>query len=727
MRPGGYRPGAVACDIADLTPRGGAGRGTAEDAAMVEDVPVRVCLDALRNSGEPGAARALAQEHRTALLGTAGVASGLVAVAVDGPDGDRRLGLDLFEALLEQARMDEESRGRLGTRFLEEASAAIGGLVLLDGIAPAATHGLTMAYARAEAEVPAPLVERLIGQIGPLRESGRLPFDTDTEIDALRPVLESEPWTLHRMLDERIGVFPDAARAAFACEVACRDEEACGRIALYWLLDRSEEVRTGAADGFVERALQGIVEPVSAALVPLVRNWIPADPARAVLDQALREARKRSLFAPLPHPAWRPVRFVASLPDRAGNQAFIAMLEGGPEPAAASVVTDGRRGIGESFIVSGAGALAAMPGQDGDAELFDVSREVFEAGLSAAIAAGLAAGRPPPAGLIDVALACGMVELRPRPMTALDWLRCVDPDGETARLTAAERDALVEASADWPMRYLDVEYWSEGTAMMQDVLEEYVSGNELEAVFWSKMEQRRDGWALLMLRAAHVLKGAGDEGWRSFAATACALLDGCELRTVPIMGHIVGETAAVWMDEEYGRLSEGDDGTAELVRLIAAAAWPEGGILSEESSAWADGYLSAAILSPLGARPDVLFAAAAQRAGSGAGGRAGERLASALTARYRELETGYREARFVAEMFAGLDERELRAWAQGLAMGVGILDTEWPTEAFISEERRSLSQIAAFAAGERVDLDTRAEVVKFIRARLTMRDGDGQC
>ena len=254
---------------------------------MVGEVPVRVCLGELRDSTEPGAAQALARERRIALLGTAGVASGLVAAAVDGQDGDRRRSLELFEALIELARIDEESRGRLGARFLEEAATSIEGLALLDGIAPAETHGLTMAYARAEVETPEALVERLLGQIGPLRESGRLPFDPDTEIDALRPMLESEPWTLHRILDERIGVFPDEARAAFACEVACRDEEGCGRIALYWLLDRSEEVRVGVANGFLERALRGIVEPVSAALVPLVRNWMPADPARAVLDQAL--------------------------------------------------------------------------------------------------------------------------------------------------------------------------------------------------------------------------------------------------------------------------------------------------------------------------------------------------------------------------------------------------------------------------------------------------------
>ena len=692
---------------------------------MVGEVPVRVCLDELRDSTETGAAQVLARERRIALLETAGVASGLVAVAVDGQDGDRRRSLELFEALIELARMDEASRGRLGARFLEEAATSIEGLALLDGIEPAVTHGLTMAYARAEVEAPEALVERLLGQIGPLRESGRLPFDPDTEIDALRPVLESDPWTLHRTLDERIGVFPDEARAAFACEVACRDEEACGRIALYWLLDRSEEVRVGAAEGFLERAVPGIVEPVSAALIPLVRNWMPADPARTGLDQALREARRRGLFAPLTDPGWRPVRFAATLPDRVGDQAIVALLEGGAEPAAASVVFDAGRGIGEAFIVSGVGPVASMPGQDGDGELLDIPRDAFAAGLAAAIAEGLASGRPPLAGLIDVARACGLLELWPRPMTAQDWFQEVDPEGDIARLTAEEREELVEAIAAWPERYLDVQAWSEGTAVMQEALDDGVSGDGPDKAFWVRMEERRNDWALVMLRGAHVLKGAGDDGWRSFVATASALLDGRALATVPIMAFMFAETANAWLEEQYGRLSEGDDGTAELVRLIAAAAWPEGDILSEDNSAWADGYLSAAVLSPLHAPPDGLIAAAAERSGIGADDRTVERLATVLTARHGELEAGYNEARFVAGMFASLDEGRLRGWAQGLALGVGILNAAWPTETFVAEERRSLSDIASVPEGARLDLDIRIEVVSFIRARMTMRDGGG--
>lgn len=48
-------------------------------------------------------------------------------------------------------------------------------------------------------------------------------------------------------------------------------------------------------------------------------------------------------------------------------------------------------------------------------------------------------------------------------------------------------------------------------------------------------------------------------------------------------------------------------------------------------------------------------------------GRTEERIGTALTARPGVLEAGYNRARFVARMFAELDERRLKAWEQGLA------------------------------------------------------------
>ena len=86
----------------------------------------------------------------------------------------------------------------------------------------------------------------------------------------------------------------------------------------------------------------------------------------------------------------------------------------------------------------------------------------------------------------------------------------------------------------------------------------------------------------------------------------------------------------------------------------------------------------------------------------------------------RAAWAGYRDAQFVAAKFSGLDERELKAWAQGLALGEGILDAEWPTERFLAEQRRSLSHIAALAEGARMEVGARIEVVRFILTRPMM-------
>lgn len=95
--------------------------------------------------------------------------------------------------------------------------------------------------------------------------------------------------------------------------MACRDEDAYGRISLYWLLYRSDELQTGATGGLVERASSKIIEPVCATLMPLERYCMLVDSARAVLDQTLRKARKRGRFTSLPNCGWQPVRFIAGM------------------------------------------------------------------------------------------------------------------------------------------------------------------------------------------------------------------------------------------------------------------------------------------------------------------------------------------------------------------------------------------------------------------------------
>ena len=222
-------------------------------------------------------------------------------------------------------------------------------------------------------------------------------------------------------------------------------------------------------------------------------------------------------------------------------------------------------------------------------------------------------------------------------MTVRDWLDELDRDGEIAGLGPADREVLVEESASWPGRHPAVEAWSEGTAIYREAVVETRSREETEEAFWARMEARREGWAVPPM----FLKSAGVGDWRSFAATAMALLDGRALKTVPIMDRIYAETLLAMLRENVGRLSEGDDGTMELARLIAAAAWPEDGIPAAPSI-WLDGYLAADVLAPSEAGPDALYGAAVDRFPDG-GGLGLEAFLVHMTNRYDALQAQYGE------------------------------------------------------------------------------------
>ena len=159
--------------------------------------------------------------------------------------------------------------------------------------------------------------------------------------------------------------------------------------------------------------------------------------------------------------------------------------------------------------------------------------------------------------------------------------------------------------------------------------------------------------------------------WRSFAATASALLEGRPLASLPVVDCICKVTAEAWLAESYGRLSDGDDGSAELFRLIGAAAWPEGHPPSKENEAWAVGYLTAAVHSPLGAGPDRLIAAAAERMAPGNNDVPAEHLATVFTSGHADLQAGYRDAQFVAAMFSGLDKRGIAGLGAGSRLRCG--------------------------------------------------------
>ena len=102
-----------------------------------------------------------------------------------------------------------------------------------------------LAYARAEAAAPGPLILSMIRQFGALQQSGRIPLDADEEVDRLRQNTGSNDFLLHLSLNDRIAVLPVHAQAAFVNDVASRDDGSCGRLELYWLLNGTGEIRLG--------------------------------------------------------------------------------------------------------------------------------------------------------------------------------------------------------------------------------------------------------------------------------------------------------------------------------------------------------------------------------------------------------------------------------------------------------------------------------------------------
>lgn len=518
--------------------------------AMPEHNLIQACLDEFDHFADAGDDDEFAGEYFPALLATSDMASELVAELTRTADPNWRARLALFRTLLERARLDAEGRCRLGERFLREVFAALDALAAGGGLAEDPAVRLAYAFTRAGIEVPQSLVTVLARRLEEQAISGRLREHIDAAIDRLERNAEHDDGVVHDALDVLLRVLPPEFGSMCLDHVSIRDSQLCARLIVYCLLHPSREIRLRAACSLEDRARSGLLEPAMLATLALVRSWVPADSARETLDETLRTALREEQFRP-PEPEARHFeQLQATFPTGSGQQVAFAALEGEEGLAVATVLLDARRGITGAFVVKDSEAGNEEPALATGTEMSEERKEAFELMLCAALADGLSAGVSPPAGLIEVALACGLTELRPYPMNARAWLASVDPAGEIASLPEPVRERLIGRSALWPADHEELATWFEGTKEFDEAVKSTSGMREAEAVFWERLEERRDEWALLMLRAALVLKASRDDDeWRSFAATASAVLDGRDLHKVPIMVYIVSTTIEAWQRE----------------------------------------------------------------------------------------------------------------------------------------------------------------------------------
>ena len=518
---------------------------------MQETNLIQACLDEIRQVEAAGADRQVTRDDVPALLATPGFASELVAGAACTAGADWRGKLDLFKFLVERARLDSASRCRLGERFLSEARTALDALVGRGGLDAYPAVGLTRAFTRAGIEAPESLVAFLTGRLRAQAASGRLVEHMDAAIDWLERYAPHGAVAMHEAFDIVLGILPLEFGLTFMNGVSGGGKGRCARLIVYCLLHVSSQVRLRAACDLEDRASSGLIEPRTWPLLALVRSWMPADRAREILDGTLRTALRRGRFRPLERSIRRPVELGATLPTGCGAQTLSVSLEGAEDRATASIVLDAKRGVTDAFVLEYDAVGERKSTLAIRAGMSEVQKEALELMLSAALADGLAAGAPPAPGLIDVALACGLTALRPQPMTASAWLARLDPGGEIASLEEPERERLIGRSEQWSADHDDLGTWFEGTKVFDDAANSTRRVREAQAVLWERVEERRDEWAMLMLRAAHVLKvSRDDDEWRSFAATASAILDGRALDTIPIMVEVFSTTVDAWRDED---------------------------------------------------------------------------------------------------------------------------------------------------------------------------------
>ena len=690
-----------------------------ESPCLMSHPLLKSCLDALSRARSDEAAWSVLQGHRRELLSNPEIGAELAAIVAAAREAeDISAELMVLEALIEGARMDRENAGTLGAAFLAALGDAIARLVGKGEITGAGTFLLGRCYVRADLEAPEHLRWFVAAEGRDSAALGDLP-DLDELLDRLREEAQGDAYSLHAALSEMLATIDPDARGILIGEVVEREDPLFIRLGCYWLLDNASGIRRAAAHAFLRRAQAGKLDAAITSRLLEMRNWLPADAARDALDKVLKEAIRLEASGGVPPRPWRLHRVLATVPDGVGAQSF-----------AIAAQRDGRRGVAmlllkQSFGVKDAYVIPCRSATEQkrmlvriaeEIDALDVTTEILEPVLAAALAEGQALGDPPAHGLIDVVEVCGIRALRPAPMSVRDWIARLDPDGELSRLSPQKLGRLINSSADWPDDYDLLQSWFEDSAAVREILIEAITPRSREAALWRHLETRREWWAGLIAKTAAILKAGTDEpegGWKSFAATAQALIKGRPLRKIPIMTAIVVESLES-TDDPRMRLNKdaddtghpppsGDLGTAEfptpapekageLKRLMESASM-------DITPEWLNGYLAAISIAPKLIAPSGWINGLLERKHGFSGHDELQRFLDLVLLRYNAANADMADLAVTGAGIRAQYEQGLRRWAEGFTESVARHKGEWTARTVTGEDRRNLRSIADAASG----------------------------
>ena len=166
------------------------------------------------------------------------------------------------------------------------------------------------------------------------------------------------------------------------------------------------------------------------------------------------------------------------------------------ETVVATLVTESGRGITQAIVMSGMEASGELTGGVSFDALIETPWERFEEQVAVTWFEWLAAERPASRGADRCHARTGDIgDAAARDYGGRLWLLEFDPNDEIAALPEPVREELIGCSAACREGDIVVKGWSEGTAVLQEALDEADEGVWVTAGFFGRLGPRRGDWA----------------------------------------------------------------------------------------------------------------------------------------------------------------------------------------------------------------------------------------
>ena len=622
---------------------------------------------------------------------------------------------DLVNAALGAARMSHESGQQRGAALIAAMEAA---LELAAGQGKLDTfHRLALGRAWAQNALEPPVVLELNEidegmQDAPPPDRAALDAMLDDLYRDLIKQAEGDPFTLHAVLAETFPAMPPALREAVVEASIWRDDPLYAKLGCYWLVDRTANLRSAAARGLAARLKAGNLGSDVAGRLSVLRSWMPQDDARAQVDQILRGALRAGLGSMGDETAWTVQNAHASLPDGSGAQSVAIALQSGKARALAMILLKADHGVKDAYVIpckSARDQKSLMDRMTEETGALSVPLSYVASSVARALGDGLAQGLPPAPGLIDVAERGGLQGLRPELYDTQVLLQrlSVHPFLDTA--SAQKRGRLINASGDWWEHHDLLRYWHEESDEARQAIEQARSPSAKERALWRWLETRRGWWAHQIARCAAVLDAAGHPDTASFAATAMALLEGRDLKKIPVMEDILEQSFEAWAFESDDMVEDGD--AQEFISLSQDdEPEPEGedefDMLLENAKVtadWIDGYLMAIIIAPKMITPNRWMPPLFDNAITRMEPLELQRFLDIVMMRAHDAIATAEDPKDFALQMAQRGPKGQQDWAAGFILGCEKFKSSWPAKSTGPDDRAVQRQISD---GSKAGLET---------------------